>query len=36
MIEQHQKVTDIQIKVFEQGLAQLREAMHPYLDFSKN
>ena len=35
MIEQHQKVTDIQIKVFDQGLARLREAMHPYLDFSK-
>jgi hypothetical protein len=35
LIEQHQKVTDIQLRVFEDGLAQLRAAMHPYLDFSE-
>ena len=35
IIEQ-QKVTEIQLGVFDQGLAQLRAAMHPYLDFSKN
>lgn len=35
IIEQHQKATDIQLKVFEQGLAKVRAAMHPYLDFSK-
>ena len=36
VIEQHKKVTEIQLRVFDQGLAQLRAAMHPYLDFSKN
>ena len=35
MIEQHQMATDIQLKTFEEGLAKLRAAMHPYLDFSK-
>jgi hypothetical protein len=36
IIEQQKKVTEIQLGVFDQGLAQLRAAMHPYLDFSKN
>jgi hypothetical protein len=35
MIEQFEKVSNIQLRVFEQGLAQLRAARHPYLDFSK-
>jgi hypothetical protein len=35
MIEQFEKISDIQLRIFEQGLAQLRAAMHPYLDFSK-
>jgi hypothetical protein len=35
MIEQHKKTTDIQTRVFDEGLAKLRAAMHPYLDFSK-
>ena len=34
MIEQHKRVTEIELRVFEQGLAELRAAMHPYLDFS--
>jgi hypothetical protein len=33
--EQFLKVTDIQLRVFEDGLAKLRAAMHQYLDFSK-
>ena len=28
-------ITDIQLRVFDDGLAKLRAAMHPYLDFSK-
>jgi hypothetical protein len=35
IIEQHKKITDIQLGGFEQGLTQLRAAMHPYLDFFK-
>ena len=35
LIEQFEKVSNIQLRVFEQRLAQLRAAMHPYLDFSK-
>jgi hypothetical protein len=36
MIEQLEKTNDILLRVFDQGLEQLRAAMHPYLDFSKN
>jgi hypothetical protein len=35
LIQQHREITDIQLKVFEEGLAKLRTAMHQYLDFSK-
>lgn len=35
MIEQFEKTTDIQTRVFEDGLAKLKAAIHPYLDFSK-
>ncbi len=35
MIEQFKETTNIQLRVFEEGLAKLRAAMHPYLDFSK-
>jgi hypothetical protein len=35
MIDQFNKVTDIQLRVFDEGLAKLRAAMHQYLDFSK-
>jgi hypothetical protein len=34
MIEQQKKTTD-QTWVFDEDLAKLRAAMHPYLDFSK-
>jgi hypothetical protein len=33
--EQFNQVTDIQIRVFDDGLAKLKAAMFPYLDFSK-
>jgi hypothetical protein len=36
MIEQLEKTNDIQLRVFAQGFTQLRAAIHPYLDFSKN
>ena len=35
MVDQLKKTTDIETRVFEEGLAKLRVAMHPYLDFSK-
>lgn len=35
MIDQINKTTDIQIRVFDEGLTRLRAAMHPYLDSSK-
>jgi hypothetical protein len=35
LIDQFSKTTDIQLRVFEEGLAKLRAAIHPYLDFSK-
>jgi hypothetical protein len=34
MVEQN-KVDDIQLRVFPEGLEKLRAALHPYLDFSK-
>lgn len=34
-LEQFNQATHIQLRVFEDGLAKLRAAMHPYLDFSK-
>jgi hypothetical protein len=34
-IEQQEKVTKILLGGFDEGLAELRAAMHPYLDFSK-
>lgn len=35
MIDQLKKTTDIQLRIFDEGLAKLRAAMHQYLDFSK-
>jgi hypothetical protein len=35
MIEQLKKTADIQTWIFEDGLARLKAAIHPYLDFSK-
>ncbi|MBI2714238.1 MAG: hypothetical protein HYX37_07255 [Rhizobiales bacterium] len=35
LMEQFNKTTDIQLRVFEEGLSKLRAAMHQYLDFSK-
>lgn len=34
MNEQFLKVTEIQLRVFEDGLIKLKAAMHQYLDFS--
>ncbi len=34
-VEKLKETTDIQTRVFEGGLAKLRAAMHPYLDFSR-
>jgi len=35
LIDQFNKSTDIQLRVFDEGLAKLRAAMQQYLDFSK-
>jgi hypothetical protein len=35
MNEQFNKTIDIQIRIFDEGLAKLRAAIYPYLDFSK-
>ena len=35
MIDQFKQVTDIQLRVFEDGLAKLKAAMQQYLDFSE-
>jgi hypothetical protein len=35
MIDQFNKASDIQLRVFDEGLAKLRAAMHQFLDFSK-
>jgi len=35
MIEQFEKTNDIQLRIFNEGLENLKAAMHQYLDFSK-